>query len=130
MAFHKKRAKAEVAAAGKTHRKIYCRERDLPGLIGIWPGDLGVDAHFRASRIIPLLRNALRIERQRGKSGHWSYNLSRHMALKRALNEELACVRAHHFRPAERPSRDMPCPRLLNAPQADYPEQPAAIAEA
>jgi hypothetical protein len=35
----------------------------------------------------------LRLERQRGKSGHWCYDINRHLALKQALTHELAELR-------------------------------------
>lgn len=36
------------------------------------------------------LRRALRSERHRGRSGHWSYDLDRHIGLLQALKAELA----------------------------------------
>jgi hypothetical protein len=41
-------------------------------------------------RIVAILKNKLRLERQRGKSGHWCYDINRHLALKHALAHELA----------------------------------------
>lgn len=38
--------------------------------------------------IIRRLERALRAERRRGQSGHWTYDLHRHLALKQALAAE------------------------------------------
>jgi hypothetical protein len=36
------------------------------------------------------MRRALRIERQRGRGGHWAYDLARHAQLLRAYRTEVA----------------------------------------
>jgi hypothetical protein len=75
-------------------RAAYCREKDLPRLTGLWPREINaVDIKSR-ERIIAILRNALRLERQRGKSGHWCYDINRHLALKRALTQEVIALKA------------------------------------
>jgi hypothetical protein len=71
-------------------KEIYDRERDLPKLAGLWPSELKDLSIESTERIIMLLRKFLRMERQRGKSGHWTYDLNRHLALKNALGEEMA----------------------------------------
>jgi hypothetical protein len=38
--------------------------------------------------IVARLARALRAERQRGRAGHWSYDLNRHIALAQALDAE------------------------------------------
>ncbi|WP_453960670.1 hypothetical protein [Amorphus suaedae] len=40
--------------------------------------------------VIARLERALRAERRRGISGHWTYDLNRHLALKQALASEHA----------------------------------------
>ena len=92
MVMTKRKKKTAFQTSGK-HKRLYCRQRDLPGLTGLWPAELEDPGKVGSSRIIPLLRNALRIERQRGKSGNWCYNINRHMALKHALSEEIAAMR-------------------------------------
>lgn len=36
------------------------------------------------------MRRALRLERQRGRAGHWAYDLARHAQLLRAYRSEVA----------------------------------------
>lgn len=42
--------------------------------------------------IVRRLERALRAERRRGRAGHWTYDLNRHLALKRALEAERAAL--------------------------------------
>ncbi len=46
------------------------------------------------SREIRRLRAALRRERARGRCGHWSYDLTRHLALSQALKRAETAARA------------------------------------
>lgn len=78
------RARAERGAQN------YCRARDLPGLIALWPAEISDPSEAATCRIISLLEKALRQERRRGVAGHWSYDLARHMALTAALKAENA----------------------------------------
>ncbi|RAI00915.1 hypothetical protein DLJ53_16945 [Acuticoccus sediminis] len=70
------------------------------------------EAQFGTDRALSWLRRELRRERARGRSGHWTYNLSRHLALlrdvRRAEGEALTA------RPAPLPGtrRAAPAPRL------------------
>jgi hypothetical protein len=59
----------------------YKRARDLPRLIALWPNEL--DGHSPEGRrhMLEKLRSALRAERRRALSGHWSYDLNRHLGL-------------------------------------------------
>jgi len=68
----------------------YCRTEQLPGLIGLWPRELQDYSYPGTCRIAALLRKALRAERNRGRAGHWTYNLNRHLALIEALKHERA----------------------------------------
>ena len=43
--------------------------------------------------ILVRLRRALRAERSRGRAGHWSYDLNRHIALKQAYEAEILLAR-------------------------------------
>ena len=69
-------------------RKTFDRETELPKLIGLWPSELRDYSIDGTVRIVALLSKALRSERRRGNSGHWAYDLNRHMALAEALKEE------------------------------------------
>lgn len=71
-------------------RAIYCREKDLPRLTGLWPSEIDAADINRRTRIVSILKNNLRLERQRGRSGHWCYDINRHLALKQALTSEQA----------------------------------------
>lgn len=66
----------------------YRREKDLPPLIALWPHEIEDKSISGTERVIAKLSTALRAERNRGKSGHWSYDLNRHIALSTALKEE------------------------------------------
>jgi hypothetical protein len=43
---------------------------------------------YAARALVARLARALRAERQRGRAGHWSYDLNRHIALAQALDAE------------------------------------------
>lgn len=51
---------------------------------------LGADDATPRQTAIARLRRALRAERQRGRAGHWAYDLNRHIGLLQALKSELA----------------------------------------
>lgn len=98
----------------------YDRSRDLPGLLTLWPWEIAPDLANRM-RLLSLLRKALRIERQRGIAGHWTYDLGRHARLLQAYRAEHAEVRsllAARCRPASAVS--------ANAKQPDHGAPAAA----
>lgn len=72
----------------------YCRRRDLPRLIPMWPAELETSNAEARNKLIAKLRRALREERRRGLAGHWTYDLARHAGLLRAYKAELAAARA------------------------------------
>lgn len=72
----------------------YCRARDLPSLIALWPHELADSTPEGGLRILAKLRRALRAERRRARAGHWSYELNRHLALLSAYKGEIALLRA------------------------------------
>lgn len=69
-------------------KRAYSRAEQLPGLIGLWPSELEDYSHPGTLKIAALLRKALRGERMRGRAGHWTYDLNRHMRLMEALKSE------------------------------------------
>lgn len=71
----------------------YLRARDLPRLIALWPQELADSSPEGGLRILSKLRHALRAERRRGRAGHWSYELNRHLGLLSAYKGELALMR-------------------------------------
>ena len=67
----------------------YCRQRDLPKLVHLWPHeteDCTVAGH---GRLLARLRKALREERKRGLAGNWTYDLARHTQLLEAYRTEI-----------------------------------------
>jgi hypothetical protein len=67
----------------------YDRARDLPTLIRLEPlNSERQGGHAEAGAIVSRLKSALRAERQKARSGHWSYDLNRHIALRQAYVAE------------------------------------------
>lgn len=66
----------------------YDRRRSLPRLIGWVPEISGAENEASDRAIQARLTRALRAERQRGRAGHWAYDLNRHLALLQALEGE------------------------------------------
>jgi hypothetical protein len=89
--------------AGKRAPRPYDRLQQLPKLIGLWPSELTDGSAKGAEKILALLRKALRAERARGRAGHWTYDLNRHMALSESLKAEEA--RLHRLMGAARMRR-------------------------
>jgi hypothetical protein len=72
----------------------YERARDLPKLLPLWEWELATPSEAEHARLLARLRRALRAERLRGLSGHWTYDLARHAQLLRAYRAEVAaCLR-------------------------------------
>lgn len=82
-------SRPERAGATAQTADDYLRVRDLPRLIAVWPDEIANQSPAGAIKLIRKLRNALRAERQRGRAGHWSYDLGRHMGLAKALKAEM-----------------------------------------
>jgi hypothetical protein len=91
-------------------RHQYVRARDLPKLIGLWPWEIEDQTLAGHARLLELLRRALRVERQRGLAGHWTYDLARHASLLKAYQCELSSFREGLARAGaiERPSLSGP----------------------
>ena len=70
----------------------YDRERDLPGLLPVWPREIRDMTPEKHHRLIQRLKRALREERRRGIAGSWTYDLARHARLFRALQAEMAAT--------------------------------------
>ncbi len=82
---------ATMADAGA---RVYVRSRDLPRLVALWPNELEDHSAEGIRRVLVTLRRALRAERRRAMSGHWSYDLNRHLALLSAYKAEAARLQA------------------------------------
>jgi hypothetical protein len=68
--------------------------KELASLIAAWPWELGDTTIEGQAWLLQRLRRSLRIERQRGITGHWTYDLTRHARLLRAYRSELASFKA------------------------------------
>lgn len=80
-------------------------------VLPLWPDELEDASQAGRQRILARLHRALRAERRRGVSGHWSYDLARHAELLRVYKQELAALRAQSELGAEPPDRATGCPR-------------------
>lgn len=69
------------------------RDRALSRLVFLWPHELGDTSRSGRQHLLTKLRRALRAERQRGASGHGSYDLGRHTALLEATRAEEAALK-------------------------------------
>ncbi|WP_206365358.1 DUF6477 family protein [Siculibacillus lacustris] len=69
-------------------REAYRRERMLPRLIAVGPEEIADDTASGRSAVLRRLLRALRGERMRGRAGHWSYSLDRHVGLVQAAAAE------------------------------------------
>ncbi len=99
------RTSAVGVSAGSDAR--YDRGRDLPGLLALWPWEIDDPSAEGRRRLLALLRRALRLERQRGIAGHWTYDLARHARLLAAYRSELVRSRTQPG-PAGGPVRRRP----------------------
>jgi hypothetical protein len=90
-------AVAIVRKAVRTGEKSYNRNRDLPALIRTDPFSPIPESIDGTAAIVARLERALRAERNRARSGHWTYDLNRHIALRQAFVAEtgrLAALRS------------------------------------
>jgi hypothetical protein len=86
------RVRARRVAARLTHRAPGEAPDDrrlyLPRVLAIGPDEIADPGEEAARRIVRRLAEALRSERARGRAGHWTYDLNRHVALIRAYKAE------------------------------------------
>ena len=68
--------------------EAYDRRLHLPRLLPLGPAELADDSPTAARMILKRLARALRNERNRGRAGHWTYDLNRHIALSQAYAGE------------------------------------------
>ena len=80
-----RRAIDGVVAAGV---EAYDRDRHLPRLLPVTPEEVADDSPEARRRIVARLARALRAERNRGRAGHWTYDLNRHIGLRQAYAAE------------------------------------------
>lgn len=82
----------ESHGIGPGGERAYDRMRDLPALVALWPSELQDFTPPGTQKIVSRIQRALRAERARGQSGHWAYDLQRHLALVRAYKAEVASL--------------------------------------
>jgi hypothetical protein len=66
----------------------YDRGRMLPRVLPLGPDDISGREPETTRRIVLKLARALRLERARGRAGHWTYDLNRHIGLMQAMKAE------------------------------------------
>ena len=88
------RAEAVVDRTLRAGAAAYDRARDLPALTRLAPREFEPDTAEAAMTVLARLERALRAERSRARSGHWTYDLNRHIALRQAYLAESERLRA------------------------------------
>jgi len=84
----RRNADAAIAGVLKAGAEDYDRTRDLPRLTRLAPCDFQSNTIDASMTILARLERALRAERNRARSGHWTYDLNRHIALRQAYLAE------------------------------------------
>jgi hypothetical protein len=85
-------AAAALAGALRAGASAYDRSRMLPRLVPATPAEIADRSPAGIRRMLRLLARALRGERRRGRAGHWTYDLNRHIGLRQAYKAELAAL--------------------------------------
>ncbi|BCP52775.1 hypothetical protein K32_13920 [Kaistia sp. 32K] len=84
----KDRAKHAVGAVVAAGVAAYRRQTSLPPLLPMMPEEMADNGEAMRRRIVARLARALRAERMRGRAGHWTYDINRHIALRQAYEAE------------------------------------------
>ena len=71
-----------------SRRAIQVQIAALARVLPLWPDELADTSVTGHLRVIGKLHRALRAERRRGISGHWTYDLARHSELVRLYRQE------------------------------------------
>ena len=66
----------------------YQRDRHLPRVLPVGPELMAAKSDADRRALLARLARALRKERNRGRAGHWTYDLNRHIALAQAYAGE------------------------------------------
>jgi hypothetical protein len=70
----------------------WVRDRMLPRLVPLTPDEIADRTRSGRLLVLDALLKALRGERRRGRSGHWTYSLDRHIGLVQAVAAERAAI--------------------------------------
>jgi hypothetical protein len=84
----RRRAYRAVEGVIANGRESYERSRMLVRLLPVGPDEIAGAEPETTRRIVLTLARALRAERARGRAGHWTYDLNRHVGLMQALKAE------------------------------------------
>jgi hypothetical protein len=84
----RRRASQAIASTILAGIDDYQRQRCLPALVPMLPSEIADPGETMRRRIVGRLARALRAERRRGRAGHWSYDINRHIALVQAYEAE------------------------------------------
>jgi len=84
------RGRRSRTGATRPERPRYDRRAALVRVLALWPHEVEDESPAGRRTILAKLQRALRAERRRGISGHWTYDLARHIELLRVYKEELA----------------------------------------
>lgn len=84
----KKAANGGLSGAVAAGVQAYDRRRALPRLIALDARELEAADPVLDRSILARLKRSLRAERRRGRAGHWTYDLDRHLALLQAVAGE------------------------------------------
>ncbi len=83
-----RRAATSIGAVMAAGVEDYDRRRHLPRVLPVGPEEISDESTAGRRRIVARLARALRAERNRGRAGHWTYDLNRHIALRQAYLAE------------------------------------------
>ncbi len=82
------RAAASIEAVTAAGVEAYVRQRHLPRVLPVGADEVADESSAGRRGIVARLARALRAERSRGRAGHWTYDLNRHIALRQAYLAE------------------------------------------
>lgn len=83
-----RRAACALAPLVANGAETYDRRRHLPRLLPLSSTELADESPTGTRTVLARLARALRSERNRGRAGHWTYDLNRHIALAQAYTAE------------------------------------------
>ncbi|MEJ0012321.1 MAG: DUF6477 family protein [Bauldia sp.] len=92
VAFDSRRTGRTVGAMVARGIEPYDRARHLPRILPVGPDHIADTSAAGRRAIVRRLARALRAERNRGRAGHWTYDLNRHIALAQAYAAERAAL--------------------------------------
>jgi hypothetical protein len=82
------RAADSIDAIVQRGAEAYDRFRHLPRVLPVDGAELADPSPAGRRSTVARLARALRAERNRGRAGHWTYDLNRHIALAQAYQAE------------------------------------------